>query len=167
MGSKRPLKQSICFITSSKEIKKMRNPRRLCSVNRKPIHCAGWAQLCGGVGRKGKGQVPLPAHSHHIPDGLWVCLLQPHKPRARNAHLNGENNCCSLSWSYQALQDMKGWSTAFCIWSPFNQSKPSAHRATLVRNDNWNDSVDLPGFLQQFPSISSSALKYRCLSAQW
>lgn len=128
MGSKRPLKHRICFITSSKEIKKMKNPRRLCSVNRKPIHCAGWAQLRGGVGRKGKGS------------GSPACTFPSHPwwgMRLSSAAVQTRSTQCTLVWRKQLLQsalilpgstDMKGWSTTFCMSRTSNQNNPQLIR---------------------------------------
>lgn len=169
MGSKRPLKHRICFITSSKEIKKMRNPRRLCSVNRKPIHCAGWAQLCGGVGRKGKGS------------GSSACTFPSHpwwSMRPSPAALQTQSTQCTFEWTKQRLQSAlippgsarhEGLTKHCLYFKHFQPDQPSAHKAASVRVDsaNWNDSAHLPGFLQQFPSISSLAFKYHWLSAQW
>lgn len=106
----------------------MRNPDDSALSTGSPSTVQGELSCVEGWAGRVRGQVPLPAHSHHIPDGVWGCLLQPYKPRAHNAHLNGENNCCSLPWSYQALQDMKGSSTTFCISSTSNQSNPQRIR---------------------------------------
>lgn len=147
----------------------MRNPRQLCSVNRKPIHCAGWAQLCGGVSRKGKGS------------GSPACTFPSH-PRCStslsSAAIQTRSTQCTPEWQKQLLQSAlilpgsarhEGLINGFLYFKHFQPEQPSAPKETLVRVDsgNWNDSADLPGFSQEFTNISSSALKYHWLSAQW
>lgn len=148
-----------CVIAISKEIKKMRNPRRHRSVNRKPVHWAGELSCAEGWAGRVRGQVPWSAHSHRVLDGVRGCLLQSYKIWGHNTHLTGKQRCYSPYWSYQPLQEMNQLVSIF--------QAPPTYKGTSTRALTGITLLIFQSFEQLFPSISSSTLKYHRLSAQW
>lgn len=153
-----------CVIAISKEIKKMRNPRRHRSVNRKPVHRAGELRCVEGWAGRVRGQVPRPARSHRVPDGVRGCLLQSYKIWGHNTHLTGKQRCYSPYWSYSLYMR---WINLFPYFKHPQPEHPSAHTGTSTRALTGIALLIFQSFEQLFPSISSSTLKYHRLSAQW